>query len=440
MSSDSPAPPGADDERARVEPLPPLAPGSASGYQPPQPPNAGEGRWSIEPRLGVVASYISNPQLRVTDAQAEDNVAVTADLPLRYDTDQMDFLLRPNGRRSNRQGYSSLASNYEHLDATAQFNSELDAATLLGAVARDSSLYYVGGLVHGIGVPRDSVNGSANWTHSVTERQQVLLDASWTRVRYVEPSSFNAQVNYRYLSAGPTFSAAVSERNTLKLLGTYGLYQSLNGLTESRSENLQMAFVRRLTEIWTLSASAGYSRSIDSQKLYQQIPYGPFILGTVLVGVAKSNQNGAVYAANFTRQGERFNLSIAASRALQPTGFAFLSRQDSLTLSASYILTERWDFSAAAQWVRAANPIENTSGAALSGTESRTSYRNIQLAANWHLTPQWMISFSAARIMQQYDGYTVPIPSAPALYIPSSNAGSTNISLTFTRQFWRTQF
>jgi hypothetical protein len=383
---------------------------------------AAAGPWSIEPRLGVSAGYTSNPLLRQAGAQAEDTVAAIVDLPLRYDTDDVEFLLRPNGRLTNRQGYSSLASNYEHLDAAAQIYGERDSATLQGEVARDSSLYFVGGLVNRIGVPRDTATTSGDWIHSMTARTQVQLDASWTRVRYVAPPGLNAFTDYRYLSGGPTLSAAISERNTLKLLGNYGLYQSLDGRTQSRSENLQMAFVRQLTEIWTLSTSTGYSRSVNSQKVFQSYPSGTFYLGET-----KSNQNGAVYAATLARRGERLTLNVGASRALQPTGLAFLSRQDSFNLNAGYIRSERWDFAATAAWVRALNP-KVTAGAGVNGTQTTARYLNTSLTANWHWTPQWTVSVSATRITQQYGGP------------PPISAGSTNFSLNFVRQFLRTQF
>ena len=382
---------------------------------------AGAGPWSIEPRLGIDAQYNHNPQLRIGHVQAEENIAATVDLPLRYDTDTVEFQLRPTGRLANRSGYSSLASNYEHLDAIAQVNRELDVITLRGQVARDSSLYYVGALVNGIGVPRDSVNANVDWAHTLTERQHVQLDASWTRVRYVEPTGFNALVDYRYYSAGPSYSVAVNERNTLQLSGTYGLYQSLNGITASRSENLQLAFTRQLTEIWTLSTSAGYSRSVNSQKVF-----ATFFFGTFYLGEQKSNQNGAVYAATLARQGERFNLSVGASQALQPTGFAFLSRQNSLNLNATYARTERWDFAANASWLRAVNPLVSA-GVAVKGTESTTRYLNARLGANWHWTPQWTISLGVSRVMQQYSP-------------PPISAASTTISVAFVRQFLRTQF
>ena len=382
-------------------------------------PAAAEGPWSIEPRLGVETDYNSNPLLHQTDVQAEERVAATVDLPLRYDTDDMEFFLRPNGRLSNSPGYSSLASNYAHLDAAAVFNNELGSTSLQGEVARDSSLYYVGGLVNGIGVPRDTANTNADWTHALTERSQVEVDAGWTRVRYDQPADLNALVDYRYISAGPTLSYMASERDTFKLLGSYGLYQSLNGITESRSKSksLQLGFVRQLTEIWTLSASAGYSESVNSEKVYV---YGIFYLGT-----ETSNQDGAVYAATLTRQGEKFSLSAGASQALQPTGFNFLSRQSSLNLTMTFTQSERWDYALLAAWVKATNPIE-TSGQV--GTqEASTRFLNPQLTANWHWTPQWVVSLSATRITQQYGPPTV-------------SAASSGLRLSLVRQFLRTQF
>src|SRR5262249_45471354 len=155
-----------------------------------------------------------------------------------------------------------------------------------------------------------------------------------------------------YLSVGPTLSRALSERNTAKLSAGYGLYQSLDGLTESRSESLDLALVRQLTEIWSLTASVGYSKSVNSQKVYEN-----FFFGRIFIGEFSSNQDGVIYAATLTRQGQRTQFSAGVAKALQPTGFAFLSRQDSFNLNASYTRSERWDFTAAASWQRALNPV-----------------------------------------------------------------------------------
>jgi hypothetical protein len=377
---------------------------------------AAAGPWNIEPRVGVSTDYSSNPQLRVVDANGEEHIAAIIDLPLRYDADGLELLVRPSGRLSNSRGYSSVASNYEHVDAAAQFTDELGSATLQAGLARDSSLAYAGALVNGIGVRRDTASTGADWTHFMTERAQIQLDASWVRVRYDEPTNLNYLVDYRYLNAGPTLSVAVSARNTIKFLGNFGRYQSLDGITESTSGNLQLGFVRQLSELWTLSTTAGYSRSKNSEKIF----FGPFFLGN-----EASNQDGAVYAATFSRQGQRLNLSGGVSRALQPTGFAYLSRQDSVNLAASYTRSERWDYAVAAAWQRAINPQVARESVQFS-RDLTVRYLNLLMTANWHWTPQWVVSLHATRITQQYGPPTV-------------SGASTGVSVDLVRNFLRTE-
>jgi hypothetical protein len=377
------------------------------------------GPWSIQPRLGIETDYSSNPLLHETNVRSEQHIAATVDLPLRYDTNVWEFMLRPNGRITNSPGYESLASNYEHVDASAQYTGELNSVSVLGEAARDSSLYYIGGLVNGIGVPRNTGTGTADWTHAVTALTKFQLDASWTHVTYDESARLSELVDYRYWSAGPTFAVQMSERNTLKLLGTYGSYESLNGLTDSRSENLQLGFVRQLTEIWTLSASAGYSRSVNSEKIYL---FGFFYLGT-----ETANQNGTVYSASLTRQGERFNFSGGVTRALQPTGLAYLSTQQGVNVTSSYTHSEYWDFALNAAWLKSLNPQVSAGVAQLNSRDLTLHYLNTQLVANWHWTPQWIVSLGVTRLTEQYGPPTV-------------SAGSTGVSLSLVRQFLRTQF
>jgi hypothetical protein len=378
---------------------------------------AAAGPWNIEPRVGVSTDYSSNPQLRVVNPNAEEHIAAIVDLPLRYDTDGLEWLLRPSGRLSNSRGYSSLASNYEHVDAAAQILNERGSTTLQTGLARDTSLAYAGALVNGIGVRRDTASTGVDWTRFMSERTQIQLDASWVRVRYDEPANLNYLVDYRYLDAGPTVSVLVSERNTIKFLGNAARYQSLDGITQSTSENLEMGFVRQLSEILTLSTTAGYSRSKNTEKYY----FGSFFLGNLT-----SNQDGAVYAATFTRQGQRLSVTGGVSRALQPTGFAYLSRQDSVNLTASYTRSERWDFALTGTWQRAINPLVSGREAVLFGRDQTARYLNVQTTVNWHWTPQWVLSMHATRVASQYGPPTV-------------SGASTGVSLDLVRQFLRTE-
>jgi hypothetical protein len=333
----------------------------------------------------------------------------------------LEFLLRPSGRFANSQGYASLASNYEHLDTALHYTDELNSASLQGEVARDSSLYFIGGLVNSVGVPRDTALISGDFTHSVTERGQIEFDASWQRVRYVEPAVFNSLTDYRYYSGGPAWMYALSERNTLKIIANYGDYQAINGTTQSTSENAQIAFVRQLTEVFTLSTSAGYSKSANTEHTFFNY------FGFLIPVTQKSNQDGTVYSVSLSRHGEQLSFTANVSRALQPTGFAFLSRQDTYAISGSYVRSDRWDFQLSASYLNALNPQVIGGEAQLNTTQQTFDYLNTQLTANWHWTPQWTVSMTATRISQKYGA-------------PSVSAASSGISINLFHQFLRTQF
>jgi hypothetical protein len=375
--------------------------------------SASAGPWSIQPQLGASADYDANPALIEFNAHSEEHIAALVSLPLRFDGDAIALSLSPSARISNSSGYSSLASSYTHVDASAQFSNELGSATLQGGLARDSSIYHVGGLVNGVGVRRDTASTGADWTRSLTERSVLQLDASWTRVNYGQNALL--LTDYKYLNAGPTFAYQVTERDTVKVLSKFGRYQSLDGLTESTSENLELGFTRQLNELWSLSTTAGYTRSKNSEK---------FFLGPFFIGSFSSNLNGAVYAATLTRQNEQFNFSGGISRSLQPAGFAFLSRQDSVNLTATYVKSERWDFALSTVWDQARNPRPVGVQGVLGTADIDIRYFYAQLTADWHWTEQWIISMHATRVSQE---------SHP----PPFSAASSGVSVDIVRHFLR---
>ena len=102
-------------------------------------------------------------------------------------------------------------------------------------------------------------------------------------------------------------------------------------MTQSTNANLQIGFVRQLSEIWTFSASAGYSRAINRDNLTEDVleltPAG--IIGRLPIPfTVKSTQNGSIYSFTLNRKTELATISATASRQLAPTGFAFLSREE----------------------------------------------------------------------------------------------------------------
>jgi hypothetical protein len=294
------------------------------------------------------------------------------------------------------------------LDASAKFVNERDTMTLTAALYQDSSLLYAGEVANGVGVRRDTASVDLNWQHALTERVQFQLDANAVRTRYAQSALSNSLVDYSDAGVSPTVSYAVGELTSVRLLGNVSRYKSLNGFTNSDSANLQLGWDHHIDELWTVSASAGYSKSANQYH---------YAFTTI-----DSSQNGAVYSANLTRQSETLTATATATRALTPTGFAYLTRQDTVNAVINYSYSERLSFAAGMTWANIAQPL-------ITGGYSTRRFYDADISANWHWTEQWVLSLHVNKIGQQFGGQ----PGQRSVS-PTSNG----VSFQIMRQFYRT--
>jgi hypothetical protein len=320
-----------------------------------------------------------------------------------------------------------------------EYDTERSTFTATGGLAQDSSLSY-NYLANGsAGVRRDGATADLNWDLHLTERLEFNADANAQRALYAEPKGVDTLTDYNYYSASPTLSWSSSERNKLTFSSTVGRYDSLNSLdehdlavtSESRSANLQLGFVRQLSELWTLTVTAGYSRALDAINFHEYIccvleetPQGlEFVLEAVPVR-GESDQNGTVYTVNLAHQSERLTFAAIVSQQLAPTGFAFLSRQENYELKVAYNLSERWSFSGDARFMRYQNQPVN-------GALPEVNVQYYALSANWAWTEHWIVSLTAARVSNN-----IPSSTAAAAYGVASN----EVTLTLSRQFGHVTF
>ncbi len=377
------------------------------------------GPLSTEPLLGVAADYSSNAFLQPAGAHSVSDLAVLASAPTAYDMDALHLSLTPNIRYSDSgHGYSSLASNYFHLSANATVSFDLDIVSLTTAIGRDSSLLQNEFAANGIGVRLDNTAAGLDWQHTLSPRALLTFDASWNRALYNESATSSGLVDYRYVSVGSSGSYALTERSKLTLQLSAGDYAALDGITKSRNYSLQLGLDRQLSEIWTLSTSAGYAKSDNSIKIFE----GPFLIdgivfGPFYAGTAKSEQKGPVYNASLKREGETLTFTASASRAYRPSGFEYLARQDLAELNLSDIYSARWTFTGKIDF-------QNTSVPQSDGTTSTVRYLSAQLSADWHWTPTWLVSMHATWGQVKYQ-------------VPPLAAQSTGLSLQISRQFLR---
>jgi hypothetical protein len=367
--------------------------------------------WSTQPLIGLVGQYSSNPAL-LQDAQSETNAALILNVPLNYDVDNFHFAATPSVRYGNASGYSSLTSDYYHFLTSAQYTDELGSLTATGLVNRDSSLLFDGEVENGVGVRRDTTSADIQWQRLLTERDQLQLDLYGIRTLYAQGDAQDAitsLVDYRYYTFSPAIAFALSERNTLRVIGSVGKYEAIDGVTDSTSYNLQLGFDRQLSELWSIKTTAGYSKSTDRQRFY---------FNGLLLGSLETNQNGTVYSANIIRHDESLTFNLGVSRALAPTGYAYLSRQESASLSANYVYSERWTFNTSISWRSNNNPI-------ITGGSVEFQYYYGSISASWRWTEQWLMSLEAIKVVEQYGQ-------------PTTTGNSTGVSFQISRQFGRT--
>jgi hypothetical protein len=383
------------------------------------------GVWGSAPVLGVSADYSSDPGLLALPDTAETHGALLVDAPTSYNGDAFKFSILPSFRLSDSPGFSSLDSDYAHLNARSEFDTERTALTATAGVARDSSLYHDYLLSGSTGVRRDTANVDLNWDRQLTERFDVDTDVNSMRVRYgaaeTGGSVRSALTDYKYTSISPTLAWNESERGKVTLGASAGRYDSLDRTTESSNVNLQLGFSEQLSEIWTVNASVGYSHATNRIDTLEEgiilTQDGPAI---VFFPVRMTSaQNGTIFSANVTRQTGLLLLTAVASRQLVPSGFAFLSRQETYELKANYAMSERWSFSANGRRLNYQQPANG-------GGDATLVITSLSASAAWRWTEHWTATLSCSRVMEHYGQ-------------PIIDVSATGVSLELSRQFnWNT--
>jgi hypothetical protein len=378
------------------------------------------GVWGSQPVLGISGDYSTNPGLLNLPGTAESHAALLLDGPTTYNSDAFKFSVLPSFRLSDTQGYSSLDSDYAHLNVSTEFDTARSALILSAGLARDSSLYHDYILDGAAGVRRDTGTAELNWDRHLTERLEFTTDINSSRVRYGAPQGVGTLTDYKYTSVTPGLTWDASERNKITATVSAGRYKSLDGTTESGNANVQLGFVKKLTEIWSLSASGGYSRANNELNITEEfLEFTASGLAVVTVPIAeKSSQNGSLFSASLARQTELLLLSADASRQLTPTGFVFLSRQDSYGLKATYTPSERWSIGADAHRFAYQQPQRT-------GPIVDLDITALKIFATWQWTEHWTAAINASYVLEHYG-------------TPSIGIASTGVSIELSRQFdWK---
>ena len=380
------------------------------------------GVWGIDPLIGAVGDYSTNAQLLDVPHTAQADGALLLNAPTTYNGNGVELLVAPSFRISNSTGYSSVTSDYDRLNVKGELDSDRNVFTAAAGVSRDSTLYYDYLTDGGIGVRRDSWTADFDWRRKLTERLDLDTDAGSTEARYARGSGISTLTDYKYSSLSPTVAWNSSERGKLTITAGVGLYDSLDSTTSSRNANLQAGFERKLTEVWSLTSTVGYSRAINrlngDQEFLEFTPYGPEIVFVPFR--LQSTQSGTVYSLNLSRQGERLSLNATASRQLAPTGFEYLALLTAYELTTSYVCSERLSFGSDLRYMKYQAPPQL-------GESYQSTPKYMGINVSWRWTERWTAIFGASYVTEHY---------AP----PSVKVTSSEVSITLSRQFDHIKF
>jgi len=384
------------------------------------------GNWGMDATFGVLGDYSSDPSLLHRPDTELTSAAVQLAAPISYDNGQFKFSTLPNVRIGTDSGYDAVTSDYEHLDFKGEYNSDRNSLSADAGLAQDSSLTY-SFLTNGeTGVRRDALTGELKWNHSFTERLASFLSVDQQRVEFTQHQDSAQLSDYGYTGISSGLSWNGSERDKLTLQVDTARYYTFDTRdefgyptsTDSRSGNLQIGFVHHLSELWTLTLLGGYSREIDRTSYNIYVPFLTQIFA--FPTTQDTGTNSPVYSATLSHSGSRLNFDATVSRQYLPSGFAYLTRQDSYDLKANYALSERWSAGGDARYIQYQQP-------AILGNSPEIKVRYVSLNASWHWTELWVVTLTATRLSESYVGN----PNLLA---------SNEVILTLSRQFGHITF
>jgi hypothetical protein len=316
-------------------------------------------------------------------------------VPVTYTSDAQSLDVIPSARLAATHGVTQLLTDYQYLDADWQFGSDRNTYSLGGAWHRDSTFYNVfeRAELRGRTLPRLEEDISASWRRALSERSGLQLAASYDQVAYSAESSLRLD-NYNYLQGSLKLDRTLNERWSADAsigYGRYALQQQTNG---NETRYLQTSTKYQVSDHWTLAAQLGYSRLASHTEallccVIVGLPGGRVGLGYIR---AKQSSAGGIisYGLTVEHQSEQVSMELSASRTVQPTSFGALLTLQTVRLSASRPVTDRWTLNASLQDARQSDTL------AQRGSPVGARFESAGLGASWQWTEHWTLGIQCA--------------------------------------------
>lgn len=327
------------------------------------PPLATAGVLTLEPELSLGAEFSTNPQLRLDTAASGEAAIAKVGAPMAWDGDTQHWQLAPRARLGVAGGDSSLGTNAYYLAGAGDVRWELSKLAVTAQVADDSSVVRQpdAGTLTRSAVRQHTVDGTFDWTRTLTERTFVDLEGSLQRVSYGKRPDVGL---YDFHDEGITgqLSRRLTARVTLQVLAARSVYELPTTSLQTVSTMQQAGLVGQVSELWSCKALIGRTR--------------------VSARGTDRSPTGAAYVASLTRDGQRVGMVLSVVRSLQPSGFGVMVAAREASARLSWALSER-----KALYMTGRRVV--TSDVFGSLTFADRSYEALAAGLTWQVSPYW---------------------------------------------------
>lgn len=354
--------------------------------------------WSLSPSLGIKGVYNSN--LLLTQLSHHDSYGywVTPATEVAGKTERFEVSSRMGADFVGYFGGSEVDKTFENVfvPISARYKIDKDILGFSGGFVRDNTLL---GELQQTGVALDFTQRnqwSANpiWTRSLTERWSFQLDGQFLYTTYA--GSQARLVDYRLVGGSSGILYQLTERDQIRLTGSYAQFQTLNSFLRASFPGVSMGLTHAFSESFSGTVYGGPK----------------FLSSTVELGnsVSVTSQDTVwVAGGSISKQFERVAIQGSITRDLFPSGFGLIIVTNQASVTSSYRLSET-----VTGFLNVVTSLTSGKSDAATGAVFRDRrYVSVRPSISWKVSEWWEAEVSYMYRWQDFELSSAQNPSTP---------------------------
>ncbi len=354
--------------------------------------------WSLAPSLSMKGVYNSNLILTPLPHQESYGYWVSPATEFAGKTERLEVGSKLAADFVGYYGGPEVDKTFENVFApiSARYKMEKDVLGFTGGFVRDNTLL---GELQETGVAldftqRNQWSGNPSWTRSLTERWSLQMDGQFTHVTY--DGSGNRLVDYRSVGGSGGVLYHVTERDDIRLTGSYTDFQTANSFLQASFPGVSMGLTHAFSE-----SSSG------------TVYGGPkFLSSTVELGNGvglTSHDTVWVAGGSLSKQFERATIQGSINRDLSPSGFGLIIATNRASVDGSYRLSE----TVTASLNVVASLTSGKSEAATGIVFRDQRYVSVSPAISWKFSEWWQAELSYMYRWREFELSSTDNPATP---------------------------